>query len=150
MSSAAATALDVFSGRSRQTWTLAGLRVEGEDALRVLGQPDDRVHLGSPRPPFLGERRERLVRPLRAVGGRLGRGGLPPGLVADLAAQLGVGHAGVARRYPAVYRRGVNLEPIGAAAGYLGGREAPGHVRPDRRHGPLEVVLLGVHAPARP
>lgn len=83
------------------------------------------------------------------MGGGLGLRRLLPGLVADLAPELGVRHAGVSRRHPAVDRRGVGPELGGAPVRYLGGREAPGHVRSDERHRPLEVVLLLVHALAR-
>ena len=76
------------------------------------------------------------------MGGGLRLDGLLPGLVADLAAQLGARHADVAVGDPAVDRRGMRAE-LGRATGrYLGGREAPGHVESDLRHSALEVALL--------
>lgn len=83
------------------------------------------------------------------MGGGLGSDGLPPGPVAGPAAQLGVGHARVARGDPAVDGRGLDLELAGPSLGYLGGREAAGDVGPDKRHGPLEVAPLLVRALAR-
>lgn len=59
-------------------------------------------------------------------------------------------NAGIIDLYPAADHRGVGLEPGRSPARYLDRGRATCRVEPDRRHRPLEVVLLGVHTPARP
>ena len=84
---------------------LAETQLQREDTLRVLRKPDQGAHLDSPYPLFLGQGPERPVGALGAARSGLGFGRPLNGLVADLAPELGVGHAGVSRpiqRYIAV------------------------------------------------
>ena len=79
------------------------------------------------------------------MGGGPGRA-LPPLLVAHLAPQLHVGHAGVAPVDPAVDGGGGGPELAGAPGRYLGGRQPAGQVGPDGGGYPLELPLGAVDA----
>ena len=88
-------------GQKQAQLRAAAAQVEREDALPVGGAPDHRVHLAGGLALALRERRERREGALRAVRRRRGRRP-PPRPVPHLAAQVHVGHAGVAPLYPAV------------------------------------------------
>ena len=77
-------------------------------------------------------------------------GGAPPRPVADLAPELHVGHAVVARRDPAVDGRGRQVHRPSVACGHLLGREPPAQAVPDGLQPGRRGRLVGVDpAPGR-
>ena len=131
-------------GQKQAQLRAAAAQVEREDALPVGGAPDHRVHLAGGLALALRERRERREGALRAVRRRRGRRP-PPRPVPHLAAQVHVGHAGVAPLYPAVDGGGGGPELGRAGVGYLRRRQAAGQVGPDLGGDGLELLLRAVH-----
>ena len=131
-------------GQKQAQLRAAAAQVEREDALPVGGAPDHRVHLAGGLALALRERRERREGALRAVRRRRGRRP-PPRPVPHLAAQVHVGHAGVAPLYPAVDCGGGGPELGRAGVGYLRRRQAAGQVGPDLGGDGLELLLRAVH-----
>lgn len=130
-------------GQKQAQLRAAAAQVEREDALPVGGAPDHRVHLAGGLALALRERRERREGALRAVRRRRGRRP-PPRPVPHLAAQVHVGHAGVAPLYPAVDGGGGGPELGRAGVGYLRRRQAAGQVGPDLGGDGLELLLRAV------
>ena len=77
--------------------------VQCEQALPVGPEPHDGVHLAGGGALLVGQSHERGVGARLAVGRRLARIGVRPGLVAALPSQVEVAHPGVSAIYPPVY-----------------------------------------------
>ena len=90
------------------------------------------------------------MRPAGRVRRRPLRGPVRPGPVADLAPELHVGHAVVARRDPAVDRRGRQVHGPAVAGGQLLGRQPPAQAVADEGERLGRGGLVGVYpAPRR-
>jgi len=121
-----------------------------EQAGAVLPGPLDGIHLPGRGARVLAEGEERGVRPAGRVRRRPLRGPVRPGPVADLPPELHVGHAVVARRDPAVDRRGRQVHGPAVAGGQLLGREPPAQAVADEGERRGRGGLVGVYpAPRR-
>ena len=128
----------------------AGAVQQREQAGRVLPRALDRVHLPGRGARVLPEGEERGMRPAGGVArGRPARGALPRP-VADLAPELHVGHAVVARRDPAVDGRRRQVHRAAVARRHLLGRQPPAQAVPYRLQPGRRGGLVGVYpAPGR-
>ena len=127
----------------------AGAVQQREQAGRVLPRALDRVHLPGRGARVLPEGEERGMRPAGGVARRPARGALPRP-VADLAPELHVGHAVVARRDPAVDGRRRQVHRAAVARRHLLGRQPPAQAVPDGLQPGRRGGLVGVYpAPGR-
>ena len=128
----------------------AGAVQQREQAGGVLPRALDGVHLPGGGARVLAQAEERGVRPAGRVPRGRGRRCAPPRPVADLAPELHVGHAVVARRDPAVDRRGRQVHGPAVAGGQLLGREPPAQAVADEGERLGRGGLVGVYpAPRR-
>ena len=123
--------------------------VQCQQALPVGPEPHDGVHLAGGGALLVGQSHERGVGARLAVGRRLARLGVRPGLVAALPSQVEVAHPRVSALYPPVYggRRGLDLVRPGQRD--LLGRQPARYVRPYQAHYVFELGLVPVHAHPR-
>ena len=128
----------------------AGAVQQREQACGVLPRALDGVHLPGRGARVLPEGEERGMRPAGGVAGRRPAGGALPRPVADLAPELHVGHAVVARRDPAVDGRGRQVHGPAVARRHLLGRQPPAQAVPYRLQPGRRGGLVGVYpAPGR-
>ena len=128
----------------------AGAVQQREQAGGVLPGPFDGVHLPGRGARVLPEGEERGMRPAGGVAGRRPARGALPRPVADLAPELHVGHAVVARRDPAVDGRGRQVHRPAVARRHLLGRQPPAQAVPYRLQPGRRGGLVGVYpAPGR-
>ena len=121
-----------------------------EQAGGVLPGPLDGVHLPGRGARVLPEGEERGMRPAGGVAGRRPARGALPRPVADLAPELHVGHAVVARRDPAVDGRRRQVHRAAVARRHLLGRQPPAQAVPDGLQPGRRGGLVGVYpAPGR-
>ena len=122
----------------------AGAVQQREQAGGVLPRALDRVHLPGSGARVLPEGEERGMRPAGGVAGRRPARGALPRPVADLAPELHVGHAVVARRDPAVDGRRRQVHGPAVARRHLLGREPPAQAAPDGLQPGRRGQLVGV------
>ena len=128
----------------------AGAVQQREQAGGVLPGPLDGVHLPGRGARVLPEGEERGMRPAGGVAGRRPARGALPRPVADLAPELHVGHAVVARRDPAVDGRRRQVHRAAVARRHLLGRQPPAQAVPYRLQPGRRGGLVGVYpAPGR-
>ena len=128
----------------------AGAVQQREQAGAVLPRALDGVHLPGGGARVLAEGEERGVRPAGRVPRGRGRRCAPPRPVADLAPELHVGHAVVARRDPAVDGRRRQVHRAAVARRHLLGRQPPAQAVPYRLQPGRRGGLVGVYpAPGR-
>ena len=128
----------------------AGAVEQREQAGRVLPGALDGVHLPGRGARVLPEGEERRMRPAGGVARGRPAGGALARPVADLAPELHVGHAVVARRDPAVDGRRRQVHGPSVACGHLLGREPPAQAAPDGLQPGRRGRLVGVDpAPGR-
>ena len=143
-------ALGVLRRQRQRELQPAGAVQQREQAGAVLPRALDGVHLPGGGANVLAEAEERGIRPAGRVRRRPLRGPVRPGPVADLAPELHVGHAVVARRDPAVDRRGRQVHGPAVAGGQLLGREPPAQAVADEGERLGRGGLVGVYpAPRR-
>ena len=112
--------------------------------------PSTVVHLPGRGARVLPEGEERGMRPAGGVAGRRPARGALPRPVADLAPELHVGHAVVARRDPAVDGRRRQVHRAAVARRHLLGRQPPAQAVPYRLQPGRRGGLVGVYpAPGR-
>ena len=115
-----------------------------EQAGGVLPRALDRVHLPGRGARVLPEGEERGMRPAGGVARGRPAGGALPRPVADLAPELHVGHAVVARRDPAVDGRRRQVHRAAVARRHLLGRQPPAQAVPDGLQPGRRGGLVGV------
>ena len=128
----------------------AGAVEQREQAGRVLPGALDGVHLPGRGARVLPEGEERGMRPAGGVARGRPDGGALARPVADLAPELHVGHAVVARRDPAVDGRGRQVHRPAVARRHLLGGQPPAQAAPDGFQPGRRGRLVGVDpAPGR-